>query len=99
MMKDSDFGTSFTKSKSHLSLRSQSLIREYCQQVNMPKDVETYKTFVVRSIIYGAALMIDNGEIENCQQSYDYTEMIISREFDIGDGYYPPAPAITGASY
>ena len=45
----------------------------------MPKDVETYKTFVVRSIIYGAALMIDNGEIENCQKSYDYAEMIISR--------------------
>ena len=58
-------------------------------QVHMPKDVETYKTFVVRSIIYGAALMIDNGEIENCQKSYDYAEMIISREFDIGDGYHP----------
>ena len=55
----------------------------------MPKDVETYKTFVVRSIFYGAALMIDIGEIENCQKSYDYAEMIISREFDIGDGYHP----------
>ena len=89
MMKDSDFGNRFTQSKSQLSARTQGLIRAYCDQVHIPKDVETYKTFVVRSIIYGAALMIDNGEIENCQKSYDYAEMIISREFDIGDGYHP----------
>lgn len=44
----------------------------------------------VRSIIYGAALMIDNGEIENAQQSYDYAEMIIRRELDIGNGCWPP---------
>lgn len=87
MMKDGDFSADFTQCKSRLSLRSQALIRAYCNEVHMPRDVELYKTFVVRSIIYGAALMIDNGEIENSQAGYDYAQMIISREFDLSDDY------------
>ena len=30
------------------------------------------KTFIVRSIIYGAALMFDNGELEFSEENFQY---------------------------
>ncbi len=51
--------------KSHLTECTKTLIHEYCESKSLPEDVEIKKFYTVRSLIYGAALMLDNGELEN----------------------------------
>ena len=59
------------------------LVDRYCREVNMPPDDQWRKTFVVRSLIYGAALMMDNGEISEERGDLDVVEAMIDREFDL----------------
>ena len=49
----------------------------------MPPNVRKRKTFVVRAIIYGAALMIDNGGLNCDDETLTMIEKTISREFDV----------------
>ena len=41
------------------------------------------KTFIVRSLIYGAALMIGNGQLERSDATYNMVKQTIEREFEI----------------
>lgn len=66
-----------------LSQCTRSIIRIYCQQVEMPPDVERRKTYVVRSLIYGAALMLDNGELPMTPDVMEAIRSAIVREFDL----------------
>lgn len=70
------------KLRLQISAGSVKLIEKYCQEVNMPPDVRERKTFTVRAIIYGAALMIDNGGLECDEDTLEKIEDIISREVD-----------------
>ncbi len=62
---------------------SHDLIEQYCREVGMPPDVQQRKTFVVRSLIYGAALMLDNGDLPNNEHTFAMIESMIGREFDL----------------
>ena len=46
-------------------------------------EVEVRKTFVIRSIIYGAALMFDNGELPYTEENRQHVRYLIDREFDL----------------
>ncbi len=50
-------------SKARLSDKSRELINQYCINVNMAHKNKVNKTFVVRSLIYGAVLMYNSGEM------------------------------------
>ena len=41
------------------------------------------KLYVVRSLIYGAALMFDNGEMPYTEKAMGYVRYTIDREFDL----------------
>lgn len=60
---------------------SRQLIEQYCESVGMPPEVKARKLFLVRSLIYGAALMLDSGELDI--ESLDMVEALIGREFEI----------------
>lgn len=49
----------------------------------MPPEVRHRKLFVVRSLIYGAALMFDNGELEYTEENVQMVARCIDREFDL----------------
>jgi len=83
MLKDDNVDGNQVDIKPKISSCTQILIHQYCTQVNMSKDKETVKTFVVRSLIYGAAMMIDNGELENSKENFEFISKAIDREFDL----------------
>ena len=58
-------------------------VANYCEEQKMPDEIKKAKLFVVRSLIYGAALMISNGELQNDESTYLMVRNAISREFDI----------------
>ena len=51
--------------------------------MDMPEDVMAYKLYIVRSLIYGAALMFDNGEMEYSEKNMAYVRQAVNREFDL----------------
>ena len=82
MMKDSDFGGDPLPYQSRLTPRTQALLRAYCQRYGVSHEAEVSKTFTVRALVYGTALLIGNGEVESVSRSYEYAERMITRVFD-----------------
>jgi len=82
MLKDENMNEDQIREKSKLSSFSMELINRYCDEIKMPEEVKIIKTFIIRSLIYGAALMIDNGEITYSEKNMDYIRKIIEREFN-----------------
>lgn len=83
MLRDDSLNEEQSRVKSQMSAGTRALVSKYCEEVHMSKDAEVRKTFVVRSLIYGAALMLDNGELENRQESFDFIAAAIAREFSL----------------
>lgn len=83
MIKDPTMRPEHVRLKSELSDIVQGLIDRYCEETHMPEERRTVKTFVVRSLIYGAALMLDNGEIACSEQNFALIAEAINREFDL----------------
>lgn len=73
----------FRSLRAKLSLPIYKLVTRYCQDVNMPIEVRRKKTFVVRSLIYGAALFFDNGEMTYNEESMEMIRGMLDREFDL----------------
>lgn len=69
--------------RGQLSYQLYKIVSLYCRDVNMPDDVRKRKTFLVRSIIYGAALFFDNGEMEYNEENMAMVASMLSREFDL----------------
>lgn len=73
----------FSNLRSNLSNFSKELATKYCIEQGIPIDVQKRKTYVIRSLIYGAALMFDNGQMEYTKEHIDDVKMCIDREFDL----------------
>lgn len=82
MISSSRLSASQQESRLQISAETVKLIEKYCREVEMPFEVRKRKTFVVRAIIYGAALMIGNGELTYDDKTLAMIEQTISREFN-----------------
>ena len=71
------------KERSEISKASRDLINTYCDEVNMSEEDRARKIFLVRSLLYGAVIMIDNGQLDNSPATYDMIRTTIAREFDL----------------
>jgi AcrR family transcriptional regulator len=78
-----DCDPAFRSLRGQLSYQLYKVVARYCRDVNMPDDVRKRKTFLVRSILYGAALFFDNGEMEYNQENMDMVAAMLNREFDL----------------
>jgi len=83
MLRDDSLDEEQAKRKSEVSSTTKRLISRYCAEVSMPKEVEIRKTFVVRSLVYGASLMLDNGQLPKEESSFQFIAEAINREFDL----------------
>ena len=83
LTKNENLNESQIKERSEISKASRDLIDAYCREVDMPDDDRLRKTFLVRSLLYGAAIMIDNGQLENSAATYEMIRATIAREFDL----------------
>lgn len=82
-LKDDEFDNIYHKLRGELSSVTQKLIARYCDAVSMPDEIRVRKQYVIRSLIFGAALMFDNGEIEYNDEAIEFVRFNINREFDL----------------
>lgn len=83
MLKDPAFDQQYSDLRHRLSSTSRQLVLQYCESANIPHDLMTYKLYIIRSLIYGAALMFDNGEMEYTEENMAYVRRAVTREFDL----------------
>ncbi len=83
MMRDRAFDQKYSQMRGGLTELSRQLVERYCREVQMPEKTAVVKTYIVRSLIYGAALMFDNGEVAYTQEMMEAVREAINREFDL----------------
>ena len=83
MGKDDEFDLRRGRSRGQVSDLTQGLIQDYCRSTGMSEQTRRLKTYVVRSLIYGAALMFDNGELDYNDENMALVAYAIEREFDL----------------
>jgi len=69
--------------RGRLSDVTRTIIDEYCTQVGMSEVDRKRKTFIVRSIIYGGVIMLQNGELPKTEKGLATVRSSIEREFDL----------------
>ena len=83
MLKDEEFDSEYKNMRSQLSGLTQELIKRYCKETDIPEGIERRKTYIIRSLVYGAALMFDNGELDYNDENMRLVEYSIDREYDL----------------
>ncbi|MCD8321524.1 MAG: TetR/AcrR family transcriptional regulator [Oscillospiraceae bacterium] len=83
MIKDDSLDSRHQGLRSKLSRLPNEAAEKYREQVNMPMDVFIRKKFVLRSLMYGAALMFENGELAYDEDSLEMLRDMVDREFDL----------------
>lgn len=83
MMNDNTIDSDHRSEKAMLSHLSQKLVTEYCKMVNMNKEDEIRKTYVVRALIFGAAIMLNSGLMECNDDTLNMMRGCIHREFNL----------------
>lgn len=90
MLRDDDFDKEFARPKGRLSPLADELVAKFCAEAAMPDDVRHFKLYIVRSLIYGAALMFDNGEMSYTEENLRLVGEAIDREFTLPRGEWEP---------
>lgn len=80
---DKDFDSTYHHVRGSVNVITRTYVGRYCRDVQMPKDIMQRKLYVVIALIYGAALMFDNGEMEYNDEMKGYVRDCIDREFDL----------------
>lgn len=83
MLRDEGLDQASGNRRGGLSALAQEKIAEYCAGTGMDEETRTRKQYVIRSLIYGAALMLDNGEMEYGEAALETVRQSIEREFDL----------------
>ena len=83
MLKDDEFDNTYHKMRGEISSLTQRIVEKYCAQVNMNDETKQRKLYVIRALIFGAALMFDNGELEYNEDMLNVVRQSIEREFDL----------------
>ena len=80
MLKDEGFDEEFNRPRGRLSDSARALIDRCCEAQGIPDDVKKAKVYIIRSLIYGAALMFDTGEFEYNEENMAIVRATIERE-------------------
>ncbi|MEG2001322.1 MAG: TetR/AcrR family transcriptional regulator [Evtepia sp.] len=83
MLTNAEFDDESLRLRGRISETTQTIVKEYCAEVGMSKSAAKFKLYVVISLIYGAALMFDNGGLEYNEENMDLVAHGIKREFEL----------------
>lgn len=83
MLRTDTFGDERINIMTKITDSTKELIHKCCKEYNIPANDEKRKIYVIRSLLYGATLMIDNGEMENDEDTINMIRKCINDEFSL----------------
>lgn len=81
MLKEGEFDNTYHKKEGEMASVSQRLIAKYCDENNIPQELRDSRTFIIRSIIFGSALIFGNGEVECNPATLELLRKALKKEF------------------
>ena len=81
MMKTDTFGSERKDIMTEIAGGINELIKKCCEHCNQATEEEKIKIYKIRSLLYGATLMMDNGELDNSADTIDMIRKCIEDEF------------------
>lgn len=82
-LKDDGFDNIYHKKRGQLSSRSQQLETDFFATTGWDEAKKRRKLYVVRALLFGAIVMIDNGELAYNDETMEMIRYSIDREFDL----------------
>lgn len=82
-LKEDNVDNTYHVSRGKTSSTTLELVAQYCKEVGMDDQTRLRKLFVVRSLIYGAAIMFETGELPYTDEILEIVKKNIDREFDL----------------
>lgn len=82
-MNDRVFEPDVLAEKSKISGVTSGLVSEYCDRFNIDDETKMRKFYVVRSLLFGGAIMINSGMLPFDSKTMDMIRSNIVREFEI----------------
>lgn len=92
-LKDRDFDNVYHRVRGELSSPTQRLIQRYCQEEQLDEETRQRKVYVVRSLIFGAAIQFDNGELPYSEHTLKMVTTALSESSCCRDGTGTSAPS------
>lgn len=83
MLKGETLDSSYMDVKARISDYSKELLLEYCRQEGVDLRIARVKMYVVRSQIYGFALMFINNELPYGEMMIRFVRALVEREFEL----------------
>lgn len=83
MQKDDEFDREYPDLRNCISNSTRQLIAEWAKEHHVADDVLQRKVVIMRAMLYGIALMFDNGELEYTEENLQIIHETIDREFDL----------------
>lgn len=83
MMKYAGQDEEFNALRGRLNTQTYALVARLCKEHNISEEARRRKVYVFRSLIYGAALMFDKGEMEYSEESLNLVRQTLERELEL----------------
>ncbi len=81
MLKEGEFDNTYHKKDGEMESVSQRLIDKFCDDNNIPAELRTSRTFIIRSLIFGAVMVFGNGEAECNDETLELLRSALKKEF------------------
>lgn len=81
MMKTDSFGNEQINSMIEITQCTKELVHKCCIEYGINAEEEKRKSYVISSLIYGATIMIDSGELANDTDTINMIRQCISEQF------------------
>ena len=82
-LKDEEFDNIYHKARGQMSSPTQQLIQRYCQENHLDDETRQRKVYVVRALIFGAAVQFDSGELPYNEHTLQIVHDSIERELSL----------------
>ena len=83
MQKDDELDRKYPDLRNCISDSTRQLIAAWAKEHDMADDVLQRKVVIIRAMLYGAALMFDNGELDYTEENLHIIYKTVDREFDL----------------
>lgn len=83
MINDKSMTPEQLREKATISEATTELLQKYCRDTGMPEEVKMRKIYIGRSIVYGAAVMVNAGIMTLNDDTLNTVRYCIKREFDL----------------
>ncbi len=81
MLRTDSLANKHMNSMTEITESTKELIHKCCTEYGIDEDGEKRKTYVIRSLIYGATIMIDAGELANDADTIEMIRECINEQF------------------